>query len=180
MRINSTELENIFTSMQRWAEPQVNKDPVLNPTINQQINKQRKWTLQGLSRLIERCRPAQYKELISFDEDQLVGTSQRMALRDFFKDDKVWCKSNVEYYGNWEVVLEPEGGIRTAVIRNLHDTAAISYVLRREDLTDEICYQLLVEQDNATTNRGLRALEGTWHLAVTDSEQCPISLTHLA
>ena len=180
MKTNSTELGNVFTSIQRWAEPRVNIDPILNSTIEQQIKKQKTWTLQGLSMLVERCRPAQAKELISFDEDQLVGTSQRMALRDFFKDDKVWCKSNVEYYGNWEVVLEPEGDIRTAVIRNLHDTIAISYVLRREDLTDEVCYQLLVEQDNATASRGLRALEGTWHLAVTDSEQCPISLTHLA
>ena len=180
MKTNSTELRNVFTSIQRWAEPRVNIDPVLNSTIEQQIKKQKTWTLQGLSMLVERSCSAQAKELISFDEDQLVGTSQRMALRDFFKDDKIWRESNVKSYGNWEVILEPDGNIRTAVIRNLHDTAAISYVLRREDLTDEVCYQLLVEQDNATANRGLRALEGTWHLAVTDSEQCPISLTHLA
>ncbi|MFK5706181.1 hypothetical protein ACI3E1_07070 [Ligilactobacillus sp. LYQ139] len=178
MKTNSTELENVFTSIQRWSESRINIDSVL--TIERQIKRQRKWTLQGLLRLVERYRPVEVKELISFDEDQLVGTSHRVALRNFFNDDKVWRESNVKNYGNWEVSLESEGNIRTAVIRNLHDTTAISYVLRREDLTDEVCYQLLVERDNVTDNSGLHALEGTWRLAVTDDEQCPITLTFLA
>ena len=180
MEINSTELGNVFTSIQQWAKPRMNTNPVTNPTIEQQIKRQRKWTLQGLLGLVERCRPTQTKELISFDEDQLVGTSQRMALRDFFKDDNVWREPNVKFYGDWQVILDPEGNIRTAVIRNLNDNVAISYVLRREDLVDEVCYQLMVEQDNTIINNGLRALEGTWRLSVTESEQCPITLTHLA
>lgn len=179
MKVNSTELENVFTNIQQWAKSQINTDPVLNPVIEQQLKKQKRWTLQGISNLIERCRPVKVKKLIEFDEEQMVGTSQQKALRNFFRNDELWRGAGINYYGNWEVVLDPEGERRTAIIRNLSDTE-FSYIVQREDFTDEICYQLQVEQNNETSNNALHTLEGTWRLAVTENEQCPITLTRLA